>query len=164
MTSGLTTSIWRKRNGEQVFASSGSGVRLPRRTAFDHVGDIDFFAFEAHGRDHVVEQLAGATYKRQSLRIFIRAWAFTYKHQSCVGIAVGEDDLVAALVECAAGAVADFFANEIKRGCAVGGANFCGRRGAGVEKACGAEWEWSPVVQWLTKSPQLRDLGHPDPG
>ena len=29
MTSGRTTSIWRKRNGEQVFASSGSGVRLP---------------------------------------------------------------------------------------------------------------------------------------
>ena len=110
-----------------------------RRTAFDHIGDIDFFAFEAHGRNHVVEQLAGATYKRQSLRIFIRTWSFAYKQQSRVGIAVGEDNLVAALVECAAGAVADFFANEIKRGCAVGGANFCGN-GGGVEKACGAEW------------------------
>ena len=29
ITSGRTTSIWRSRNGEQVFASTGSGTRLP---------------------------------------------------------------------------------------------------------------------------------------
>ena len=59
--------------------------------------------------------------KGNSLRIFVRAGAFAYKHEARVGWPVGEDDLVAAFVKRAAGTVANVFADKLKRGGAVGG-------------------------------------------
>ena len=100
-----------------------------RRAAFDHVGDVDFFALEAHGADHVVEQLAGAAYERQALRILVGAGTFANKHEAGAGRAIGKDQFVAPGVESAASAVADFFAENLQRGIAIGGGD--GRSGGG---------------------------------
>ena len=105
-----------RETGEQVWASSGSGVRFCGRTALDDVGDIDLFALEAHGLDHVVEQLAAAADEGHARCVFIRARAFADEHEAGVGVAVAEDELVAAFGEGAAGAVADFFADQVESG------------------------------------------------
>ncbi len=78
--------------------SSFSGVRLPRRAALHDIGDVHLLALEAHGSDHVVEQLAGASDEGQTLRVFVGARALADKHQLGVGVAGAEDDLLAALL------------------------------------------------------------------
>ena len=114
MTCGRMTSIWRKRNCVQVLASSGSGDAVLRRAALDDVGDVDLGALQPHGGDHVVEKLAGAADKGQSLGIFIRSRTFADEHEAGVGVSVAEDDRVAALEgKRAAGAVADVVADGL---------------------------------------------------
>ena len=110
-----------RRAGIGLFRLGGA---IAGRTALDHVGDVDLFALQAHGRDHVVEQLPGAAHERQSLRVFVGAGAFADEHQARVGRAVGKHDLVAALVQGAARAVADVFADEAQGGGFVGGLDF----------------------------------------
>ena len=57
--------------------------------------------------DHLREQLPGAADEREALRIFIGARAFADEHQPRLFVARSEDDLVAALVQAAAFAIAD---------------------------------------------------------
>jgi len=59
--------------------------------AFHYIRDIDLFALEAHGGDHVVEQLAASADEGQTLCVFIRARTLTDEHEPRVGIAVSED-------------------------------------------------------------------------
>ena len=96
----------------------GTGLRraIARRTALDHIGDIDLLALETHGRNHVVEQLPGAAHKGQSLRVLVGSGPFAHKHQPRRWRAVGKDDRVAAFVQRAARAVADLVANKLERG------------------------------------------------
>jgi hypothetical protein len=77
--------------------------------------------------------LTGAAHEGQALRIFVGTGTFPYKHQAGVGIAVGEDNLVAALKgERAAGAIADFGADRFEGSPTAGGwddtGNKVGRR------------------------------------
>src|ERR1700722_3017531 len=65
------------------------------RAALHDVGDVDLFALQAHGVNHVVEQLAAAADEGQTLCVFIGAWAFADEHEARVGVSVTEDDLVA---------------------------------------------------------------------
>jgi hypothetical protein len=67
--------------------------------------------------------LAGAAHKGKSLRILVRSGPFPDKHQARVGASIGEDDLVAALVERTARAIANVFADEAEGGFALGGGN-----------------------------------------
>jgi len=53
---------------------------VPRRTSFHNVRDIDLFSIQAHGFDHVVEQLSGPADERLALRIFIGSGSLTDKH------------------------------------------------------------------------------------
>ncbi len=120
-TLGLTTAIWRMRNGEQVSHLVALRRAIAGRTAFHDVGDVDILAANAHGFDHVVEQLSGAAHEGLALRVFVGAGAFAHEHQVGARIAHAEDDLLAALlVQFAAGAVAEVFANEFERGDGIG--------------------------------------------
>ena len=120
-TFGLMTAIWRMRNGEQVSHLVAFWRAIARRAALHDVRDVDIFAADAHGFDHVVEQLSGATDEGFALRVFVSAGAFADKHQVGVRIAYAEDNLLAALlVELAAGAVAEIFADEFERGNGIG--------------------------------------------
>ncbi len=116
MISGRTTEICRIRNGPQVSHSSRSGARFLRRAALHHVADVNVFAANAHGRDHVVEQLSGAAHKGLALRVFVRARTLAHEHDARVRIAHAEDDVGASLAQLAAGAVANVFANHAQRG------------------------------------------------
>ena len=82
-------------------------MRLPGRTALHDVRDIDIFAADAHGFDHVVQQLAGAAHEGLALRVFVGTRAFAHEHQVGIWITHAEDDLLASLfVQLAASAVA----------------------------------------------------------
>ena len=88
---------------------------VPRRPALDDVRDVDFFAPQAHGFDHVVEQLSGAADERFALLVFVGARRFADEHQLGMRIAHAEDNLLAPLLgQAAAGAVADIFADSAK--------------------------------------------------
>ena len=91
--------------------------------ALDDVSDVDLLAREAHGEDHVGEELAGFADEGQALRVFIGSGAFADEHEARGGVAGAEDDgVTAGIGERAAGAVADVGANGFKRG----GALCCG--------------------------------------
>ena len=88
------------------------GEAIFRGATFYYVGDVDVFALQAHGFDHVGEKFSGTADERFAAQIFVTARAFADEHQVGVGIASAEDDLGAAFVELTAGAVADVFADS----------------------------------------------------
>lgn len=94
----------------------GLGGAVLRGPALDDIGDVDLFALEAHGGDHVVEELATPAYEGQALGVFVRAGALADEHELGVGVAVAEDELVAAFGELAARAVADLLADKLEGG------------------------------------------------
>src|SRR6185312_17043411 len=92
------------------------GGTVSRRTAFDDVGDVNVFPANAHGGDHVVQQLTGAPDKGLSLLIFVRSGGFANEHEIGSRIACAEDNLLSSLlVQHASGAVADVFADGAQR-------------------------------------------------
>src|SRR4029077_1140673 len=102
------------------FALVALGLAVARRTAFHDVRDINIFAPQAHGFDHVVEQLAGAADERLSLGVSIRARALANEHQLGARIAHAKHDLLPALVKFAASAIAEVFTNQFQRSCGIG--------------------------------------------
>ena len=119
-------------DGDLAHEKRGAGFSLiafwraiAGRAAFHDVGDVDILAADAHGFDHVVEQLSGATDEGLALCVFVGSGAFADEHQVGVRIADAEDNLLAALlVKLAAGTVAEIFANEFKRGDGIGNGLF----------------------------------------
>src|SRR5271170_74118 len=106
------------------------GDAVLRRTALDDVGDVDLSAFQAHGGNHVVEELAGAAYEGKALHVFVCARAFADEHEAGVGVAIAEDDGVPALKsEWAAGAISNVFADGLERSGEIGVGNGYWRRG-----------------------------------
>ena len=88
-----------------------------RWPAFHDVGDVHRLAGQAHGADHVVQQLTCFSDKGQTGRILIRPWTLAHKHQVSPGIAVREHDGVAAGIgQRAAGTVTDVFPQRQQRG------------------------------------------------
>jgi hypothetical protein len=62
------------------------------------------------------------------LSVLVCARALAYEHETRVGVAVGENELIAALVERAARTVSDFFPNDAESRNAVFGRNVSDRR------------------------------------
>src|SRR6185437_3595361 len=67
---------------------------IPRWPALHDIRDVNLFALQPHRRNHIIQQLPRLADKRQPLRIFIRAWSLTHKHQRCVRITVCKYDRV----------------------------------------------------------------------
>ena len=103
-----------------------------RRAALHHVGDVDVVALQAHGLDHLRQQLSGAADKGNALHVFVVPGPFADEDQLGVRIAHAEDDLVAVAVQLAARAVAQVGGDALERVAfdAVGG--FEERRAAGT--------------------------------
>src|SRR5436190_1338734 len=70
------------------------GIAVPRRAAFDHVGDVDLIALEIDRQDHLRQELTGLADKRDPLLVFVRARRLTDEHQVRVGVADAEHDLL----------------------------------------------------------------------
>ena len=62
--------------------------------------------------DHLREQLAGPAHEGEPLRIFVGAGAFAHENQLGLLVARAENDFGAALMQAAAGAIADVFPDE----------------------------------------------------
>ena len=90
-------------------------LTISGRAALHDVADIDITTVEAHRFNHLREKFSGATDKRQSLRIFIRAWAFAHKNELCFSASIAEHNFVACLVQLAARALAKIFADFQQR-------------------------------------------------
>ena len=102
------------------FAFFALGSTVSGRTALDDVRDVDLLAAQAHGFDHVGEELPGASDERFALLVLVGAGGFADKHQVGLRIADAEDDLLASLlVKHAASAVAEVVANDVKGFCGV---------------------------------------------
>src|SRR5215208_3854149 len=80
---------------------------LDGRAALHDVGQVDLLAGQVHGRQDVVEELAGPPDERQSRSIFVLARALTDEHQGRVGISGREDRVGAGLRQVALGADGD---------------------------------------------------------
>src|SRR5947209_3629332 len=85
------------------------------RPALNHIADIDVVAAQAHGLDHLREQLSRAAYERDALDIFVVPWTLADEDQFGFRIANSKDNISAMLVESAASAIADVLANAFKR-------------------------------------------------
>src|SRR5256885_16872913 len=70
--------------------------------AFHHVADINVFALQAHGLNHLVQQFSCTANERQTLYVFIPPGSFANENQISFGITVAKDELGAAPVELAA--------------------------------------------------------------
>src|SRR5262245_10824242 len=71
-------------------------IAVARRTALDHVRDVDVGAREADGLDDLRQQLAGAPDERLALLVFIGTRRLADEHELGARIADAEDDLLAA--------------------------------------------------------------------
>ncbi len=124
----------------------GLGGAVGGGAALDDVGDVDLLAPEAHGGDHVVEELAAFADEGEALEVLVGAGAFADEHEAGVGVAVGEDDGAAAGVgEGTAGAVADEGADGFEGGGSAGGGEALGGEGEEIVEGDGS-WDvgsWS---------------------
>ena len=85
-----------------------------RGAALYYVADVDVFALQAHGFDHLGEEFAGAADEGEALDVFVVAGAFADEDEVGFRVAVAEDDFVAGFVEFAAGAFAEVGADDFE--------------------------------------------------
>ena len=91
------------------------GRAIFRRTAFHDVANVNIFALQAHGFDHLRKKLSGAPDKWEALGVFISARAFSNKNEFGFGISVTEDNGVAMFMKLAARAFTQVLANPQER-------------------------------------------------
>src|SRR6185312_3394198 len=105
----------------------GLGVAVARRAALQDVADVDVAAGEAHGFDHLGQELAGGADERLAGAIFVGAGRFADEDEGGVGVADAVDDVGALAGELAALAVAELLADggELGRAHAFGGRRDC---------------------------------------
>jgi hypothetical protein len=82
----------------------GRGGAIAGGAAFDDVGDVNLLALEAHGGDHLVEELASAADEWAAGLVLGLAGAFADEENRGIDIALAENGLGAGLGEAALGA------------------------------------------------------------
>ena len=100
----------KRRAGKHLFWTR---IAISRRTAFEHVGDIDLLARQARQRQDAVEVLARSAHKGFSLQVFIATRRLAHKHHARMGVARAKDNLgprLAQLAQAAVAAGADYVA------------------------------------------------------
>jgi len=105
MTLGAMTSICRMRNGEHDLTSSSSGLAILGRPALHHVADVNVFALQAHGFDHLRQKFPARPTNGRLGRLHRRR-GLPHENQFGFGISVAENNFVARVVEFAARAFA----------------------------------------------------------
>ena len=93
------------------------GLRLPvvRRTALEHVRNIDILPGKADGRKNLVEKLSGLSNERFPLGVFVGAGRLSHNHERCLRVADTEHEVGAGLPEAAFPAVVDHPPEFIQR-------------------------------------------------
>jgi hypothetical protein len=86
-----------------------------RRAAFHHVADVNIFAAQAHGFDHLREQFSCTADERLAFDIFVVAGTFAHEDQFRFHAADAENNMGAGFVQFAARAIANGFSYELKR-------------------------------------------------
>jgi len=81
------------------------------RAALHHVADVDVFALQAHGFDHLRQKFTRSTDEWKTLGVFVGTGAFADKNQLRFGISIAENNGMATAVEFAASAFAKVFAS-----------------------------------------------------
>ena len=102
----------KRRAGKHLFRTR---VAISRRTAFEHVGDIDLLARQACQRQDAVEVLARSAHKGFSLQVFIATRRLAHKHHARMGVARTKDNLGPRLTQLAQATVAEHRPNLVKR-------------------------------------------------
>ena len=87
-------------------------IAVARRTAFQHVGDVDLFARESDAGEQLLEQLPGGADERDSLLVLVKAGRLAHEHQIGMRLTRAEDDLGAPLRKCAPRAAGDDLAER----------------------------------------------------
>ncbi len=92
----------------------GAGLDLNRkrrpvvgRTALYHVSDVDLFSPETERLDHVIEEFARSANKGSPLPVLIKTRTFPHEDQSGSRRALAKDNLRAAGMQAATGALAE---------------------------------------------------------
>jgi len=91
------------------------GLAIFWRTAFYDVANVNIFALQAHGFNHLRQQFPRATNERDAGSVFIGAGTFAHEDEVGVGIAIGKDDVFAFFVEFAPFTIANIFADFEER-------------------------------------------------
>jgi len=104
-----------KQEGRADFYFVFLGGAIFRRAALHYVADVDVFALQAHGFNHLVQQFSRAADEGQTLGVLVAARPFSHENELGVGISVAEDELVAATMQFAAGAIANVSKNLWER-------------------------------------------------
>jgi hypothetical protein len=92
--------------------------RIPifRRTAFEHIADVNIVSAKAHFVEELIEEFAGTPNKRHTLQILIASGSFTHEDDIRLWIPVTEDEFRARLSERTADAISNLFL-EVRQGC-----------------------------------------------
>ncbi len=91
-------------------------IRIPvtRRSALEHVADVNLVAPEADGQQQEVQQLSGSPDERTSRIVLDCPRSLAHAHHSCLRIAFPEDDVLATLVQRAPSACPGYLAEGIE--------------------------------------------------
>src|SRR5580704_5142207 len=89
------------------------GQAIFRRAAFHHVANVNIFAAQAHGFDHLREQFPGAADERFAFDIFVVPGTFADENQFRFQVANAENNIGSGFVQCATRAIADGFSYEL---------------------------------------------------
>ena len=68
-------------------------VTVMRRTAFDHVGDIDLRSVQVDQFEHGVQQFSGRTYEGDTLQIFLLTGTFSDEQDLGIGVPDSENQV-----------------------------------------------------------------------
>ncbi len=93
------------------------GLRSPvfRRSAFDHIADVDLFADEAHGIDDLCQQSAGRADKRSSLPILIESGPLAHENDPGLGVPLPENDGLSSVPQVTPSAVFQRLFDPVQR-------------------------------------------------
>src|SRR5215469_3511431 len=90
------------------------GQTILGRAALHHIADVNVLAAQSHGFDHLGQKLSCATDEGFSLHVFVMPGAFANEDKLRLRIADPKHDVCPALVEFAARAIADVFADAFE--------------------------------------------------
>src|SRR5207237_1144919 len=90
------------------------GIAVVGRPALHRVADVDVLAAQAHRLDHLGEELSRLPHEGLALLVLVLPGPLAYEHEPRAGIADPEDEVGAALVELAAGAIAELLAHRFE--------------------------------------------------
>jgi hypothetical protein len=89
-------------------------IAVSRRSAFDHVTNVDLISPPSHGCDDFVEQLASGAYKRATQPVLFLPGSFPYQYYSCCRVSLSKNNMGPMGVKTTAAAFTHIRANHFQ--------------------------------------------------